>query len=277
MKRFFILLFTALALFTACDFQQTDEPGSSDRAAGQPTVQLAYATTVTRTLPVDPSTYYTRLAGKAVGYVEVENLAYNKEVIVHYSASGAAWTTVKAVHVASIGNNREIWKFTTAETTFLPRWGGASFDFAIQYKVNGQVYWDNNGGANFAIDCGGVGVSRPQHVLAKSTHFVNAASLVAATATTRTFSGSIVLKNLAYAKNVKVRYSVNNWVSYKEVAATFGSTLTTPVGGATGCESWNFSAGVANTVSTVKYSVSYTVNGVTYWDNNFTKNYSTSF
>lgn len=279
MKKMIVLLLALFAVLAGCDATGMDS-GALDRSAGQPVVKLAYAVTQSRTLPVDPSTYYTRMAGRAEGYVEIENLAYTKQVVIHYSAGSAAWTTVNAVYVASIGNNREIWKFTTGETVYLPRWGGCSFDFAVEYKVNGRSYWDNNNGSNYKIDCGGVGVSRPQQVLSGSALYTEGYNVsvvwTGPYTADKTLAGTIVLKNLDYTKSVKVRYTTDNWATVKEANGVWVSMITTPTGGATGLEKWSFSVALPSGAATVKFAVSYTVGNVTYWDNNWGRNYTVS-
>ena len=275
-----LLALAALLVFSGCDATGLDNNGSISRNAGQPAVKLTHALTSFKAYPVDTATYYTMVAGWTEGYIEVENIAYNKEVIVHYSMGGAAWTNTRAEFVTSLGNNREIWKFKTAEAVYLPRWGGANYDFAIEYKVNGNSFWDNNGGGNYLVSCGGVLVSRPQQVLGSSALYTEGFTVTQTQidqyTAKKVLSGTIVLKNLAYQKLVKVRYSTDNWASWKEADAVYSAGITTPNGSATGLERWSFSEEIPSSATQVKFAVSYTVNGVTYWDNNFGRDYSSA-
>jgi hypothetical protein len=285
MKRVITALVPALLLFTGCLAQGSDPAADDDvetlaaPIAGQPAVQLAHAFYKSRQLASDPGGY-TRFAGWVEGYVEVENLAYVKQIVVHSTDySSPTWVTANAQYVASIGGNREIWTFKTAESVYLPYFGGGQAAFAIEYKVNGQTNWDNNGSANYVVSNGGISTSGAPEVLAKSNVARNTASLLASPTdpTKRVFSGDVVLKNLAYAKVVKVRYTTDNWVTYQDVGASYGSTVTTWNGGSTGLELWNFSAQVPASVAGVKFAITYAVNGQTYSDNNFLQNYTVSF
>lgn len=83
------------------------------------------------------------------GYIAVRNIAFNKEVDVTYSTDN--WATTKVVKATySYGPSAsgiENWRFNVnnlpAETT--------EIEYAVSYKVNGNTYWDNNGGANYKI------------------------------------------------------------------------------------------------------------------------------
>ena len=92
----------------------------------------------------------------------------------------------------------------------------------------------------------------------------------------------VLLKNLGYAKEVKVHYSYDNWTNVHVANAMFQanrflgySNVTYP--NANGVEYWSFYTNSAeaqnSTASEVQFAVSYKVNGVTYWDNNFGQNY----
>lgn len=274
-----VLLTLIIALLFGCNATGMDSDPLS-RNTGQPTVRLMYALTKTRMLPYDSTTYYTRLAGWIEGYVEVENIAYEKDVTVHYATGNGIWTNCKAVYVTGTGNNREIWKFKTAETVFLPRWGGVSFDFAVEYRVKNSSYWDNNNNGNYKIACGGVGISRPQMVLNGATLFRETATVaqtqVSLYTSEKIFSGSIVLKNLAYEKNVQIRYTTDNWTTFRQIAAVYHSAITTPTGTSTGYERWKFSVRLPDNATSVKFAASCTQNGQTSWDNNFGRNYTIS-
>ncbi|MDR0914503.1 MAG: CBM21 domain-containing protein [Oscillospiraceae bacterium] len=196
------------------------------------------------------------------GYIEVENLAYDKEVIVHYTTGGGVWQEAEASYFAPTWGNKEAWYFETASYS---RYYQASYycEFAIEYKVNGYSYWDNNGGNNYQISF----PMGPPVYLANFTF--GATKVVNALNNTylggRPSSVTIVLENVAYNKIVKVRYTTDDWATYSEVDATFQE----------GSQSYNneiWYASLAGTGAT-EYAISYTVNGVTYWDNNFGQNY----
>ncbi|MDR0292838.1 MAG: CBM21 domain-containing protein [Oscillospiraceae bacterium] len=83
------------------------------------------------------------------GSVVLANLAYQKTVIVRYTTNGwASYTDIYATYGGSNNSdNTEIWNFQSGQ---LPvNWN--EIEFAVLYTVNGNDYWDNNFGANYAI------------------------------------------------------------------------------------------------------------------------------
>lgn len=84
------------------------------------------------------------------GSILVENLDYNKEVIIRYIGNSGQWKDVPAVYSyrSYYYGNYEVWTFNITEEVFkYPPQG--FFTFAIQYKVNGKEYWDNNNEQNY--------------------------------------------------------------------------------------------------------------------------------
>ena len=83
--------------------------------------------------------------------------------------------------------------------------------------------------------------------------------------------GFVRVLNVAYAKEVYVRYTVNGWKTFKEQNAYYLSTskdVTTDT----------FFFGISlpsdwQDASTVEFAICYRVNGRDYWDNNFLRNY----
>ena len=92
--------------------------------------------------------------------------------------------------------------------------------------------------------------------------------------------GSSLLRNLAYQKDVAIRYTTNGWKSWSEIKARYSSSA------ADNCEYWTFespeysfskSCATQPLTEAVRlnfdFVVRYRVNGVTYWDNNGGRNY----
>uniref|UniRef100_A0A3Q3W961 CBM21 domain-containing protein n=1 Tax=Mola mola TaxID=94237 RepID=A0A3Q3W961_MOLML len=69
------------------------------------------------------------------GTVQVLNLAYEKEVTVHYSH-----------------RDNNIFRFRLPVPPFILQ-PGAILEFAICYHVKGSEYWDNNNGQNYKLSC----------------------------------------------------------------------------------------------------------------------------
>lgn len=198
------------------------------------------------------------------GNIEIENIAYSKNVTVHYSLDGTTWKDVSASYYKSTANNKEIWSFSIQDTGYSTT---SDCTFAIKYDVDGITYWDNNNGQNyklkvwlwsfgenFAMGNAGVKVDSGSNY----APFVSSDNV---------FSGSVVVKNLAHQKKVSVRYTTDSWSSFKEIPASYESTMSN------GLEIWNFNTTLPADWSKLEYAVSYSVNGLTYWDNNFGLNY----
>ncbi|MCX7923983.1 MAG: CBM21 domain-containing protein [Clostridia bacterium] len=226
-------------------------PTQKAEAAGEP-VKLYYATLKAEGTNTPPYvTYYTK------GHISIQNLGTNKKVTVSCNY-GTGWTTVPATYVRTASDGYEAWYFETPKSASY-----ATCSFAIKYEVNGATYWDNNGGSNYNLS----NANNQKYVMQKSNVVLdNSQKYINSTGAT-VFEGSVAVKNLAYTKVVKVRYTTDNWVTYKEVSASYGSSVQYNT------ELWRFSTTVP-AGTTIKYAISYTVNGVTYWDNNFGADYS---
>ncbi|WP_304944439.1 carbohydrate-binding protein [Vallitalea guaymasensis] len=205
----------------------------------------------------------------ASGYIYVKNLNVNKNVIIHYTYDGYNWYDQSASYYKTLSDGSEVWSFTTSYESYTPAHQYTyNCRFAIKYEVIGDTYWDNNNGNDYFLQCSSTSFNSP-YALSKSVVMLDR--------TGRSYNsiyGSIFLKNLAYDKVVKVRYTTDNWQSYHDVDASYNCNLGNNV------EVWLFNT--INDGSTIpwscggEYAVSYTVNGITYWDNNFGDNYSFS-
>lgn len=225
-------------------------------------VQLGYAKATARYI------YGGSAYGKLNGYVEVANLGYNKQVEIYYTERKANnWQVIQASYVGPTSGNKEVWSFKSPEHSFSPRLS-ADFQFAIKYTVNGQVYWDNNNGNDYKVGVGPRPIY-PEFAIGSSVVFLSDARANAVTwgeDPHTSFHGRVIVKNLGYHKNIQLVYSTDNWATVKTVNAYYGHP-------GNGCEIWYVDAKLAAGISNLKFAVSYTVNGNTYWDNNFSRNY----
>lgn len=212
---------------------------------------------------------------------QVANLAYAKQVAAHVKKTDGTWYDYPLSFDHTSGSNKEVWganfSITYAGVNSLPDTGPV-IEFALKYTVNGVTYWDNNGGANYKVtrDAGsylGTGVN-----IAYSGYSASVPMSYGETI----WAGHVTVRNIAPVKDVKMVYSTDNWATTKTVAATFspGSWTygysSTPNPNTMGFEEWDFRVNAGIGVQ-IKYAFSYTVNGQTYWDNNFGLNYTTTF
>ncbi|WP_054740210.1 hypothetical protein [Cellulosilyticum ruminicola] len=74
---------------------------------------------------------------------KVKNIDYEKEVIFHYRDSNSnEWKRHAAKFKKMINDEEEIW-------SDILKFKGEYVEYAIQYEVGGNTYWDNNGGKNY--------------------------------------------------------------------------------------------------------------------------------
>lgn len=216
--------------------------------------------------------------------VVVANLAFQKQVFIHLKTGSGQWLNVPLSYSRPANNGYEVWTGTyynldPATGAILPPFDP---EFAVKYVVNGQTYWDNNGGANYHMGRNSGSLLIGSNVY-EGWYRPNAYSLGG------NFSGWVTVRNIAFAKNVSVVYTTNNWASTRTANATFASNFwlfapngvrsNAPNPGQNGFEEWNYTLNVGS-ATRVQYAIRYNVvvNGVTrtYWDNNFGRNYEVS-
>lgn len=199
-----------------------------------------------------PCSYYSGMSG----IIEVENLGYSKDVAVRLSDSSnhAVWRDEPARYFGPGPAGKDIFVFDVPRVS--TGYNPADFTFAVRYTVGGTTYWDNNGGWNYRIK-GPRYSGDGEAVLGTANVALGHAYLFE-----DAFSGAVLLKDLAYDKQVKVVYSMDGWKTTWTGLARYDHP------GIVGQQWWNFSFPVPAGTKEVEFAVSYEVAGVTYWDNN---------
>lgn len=215
------------------------------KAADLP-VQLYYATND-----------YSGGVGYVNGFVCVKNLSYAKKVTIHYSYDNTnQWKDISAAYLKTNTDGYEVWKFQA------PGDYSSNFKFCIKYEANGQTYWDNNNGNNYSV-------GKYDTVLGKSKVCVLDPWINFGRSESNVLKGSITLANIGNPKVVKVRYTEDGGVTYKEANANYESTSVDK-----SLDYWGFSIQLNSSTHKVQFSVCYEVNGIEYWDDNFGSNYT---
>lgn len=186
-------------------------------------------------------------------YVQIDaGSAANKQVFIHYNAGDEGWKDQNASYLTTIDGNKEIWVANVSGFAI-------SGEYAIKYIGDGNTYWDNNNGKNYTND-DILGVANVEAIRA---HYQ----------TPNNYNIYAVVKNIGYAKKVTVRYTQDNWASYKDADLSY---YLTPNG--KDFEYWKCTLNLdENKMNDFQYCIRYEVNGQTYWDNNFGRNYNQSF
>ncbi len=178
-----------------------------------------------------------------VGYIDVKNLAYEKNVTVHYTTDGKSWQDISAEYIKADPEDPQydVWKFSMA----IP---SSSLTFAIKYEVNGQTYWDNNEWNNYTVS--------------PTAPIILGKCVLKTVKISENAPAVILLKNFAYEKMVFINYTTDNWATSNSVDANYEKSLSENI------EQWKIPSSIPHG-SNVKFTVTYMVNNVAYFDNNF--------
>lgn len=204
----------------------------------------------------------------------VKNLAYTKEVYAHMTNPDGNWIDVPLRYKYTAGDGREVWSgfYSDYNNRGIPSNRTWTVEYTLKYVVNGKTYWDNNNGLNYQIkpDSGAYLVGTmvyPQNYTAEQ--FVSG----------NLFEGNVLLKNLAPAKDVEIVYTTDGWKTSKSAIGRYNPYFWSGIYSNAdnpneyGYEAWYYYFDIGS-ASKVEYAIRYTVNGTTYWDNNFGANYS---
>ena len=190
----------------------------------------------------------------------VDNLAFEKVVGIWGRDAGTFnWSFDPGHFEQSVPGNGEFWRVGT------PR---KIDQFVVRYDVSGVSLFDNNFGNNYILDV----------AAAEGTDGVGTAVIVPNVLSEGGFidgSGQLVVgvavKNLDFTKQVGIVYTSNNWTTAQVGFGIFQKEFQpSPLPAQAQVESWEIHAPVS--ASSAQFAVFYTVNGTTFWDNNFGRN-----
>ncbi len=200
-------------------------------------------------------------------WVKVKNIAYVKDVQVHYKARfSSVWRDARLAWKDNYGN------YDVFSLEPPPDFGTNPFvEFAIRYASGGETYWDNNNYANYSLSAAGR-LTTGNNVMLNSASFFYGGT--AGSSYITGIQGEVLVNNLSYHKRVGIRYSSDGWRSYEDMGASYNRSL----GGA--LESWMFGRDTSPSGFRPGEFAVYYQNGETgqyYWDNNFGQNYDIRF
>lgn len=201
----------------------------------------------------------------ATGFISIRSVGKPENVSVRYCYPNGDWKEVTAKYERKAADGSSVWSFKTEDA--FPSFHYYDFNcrFAIKYEAGGKTYWDNNGGKDYFIRQTNVPVKENvPFVLGKSALFLEYSNRYYHGST---LDGGIILKNLGYNKMVKIVYTTDDWQTVKEAYASYAESFPN------GLERWTFNLTKLPSAGSIKFSIAYTVNGTTYWDNNFGSDY----
>ena len=87
------------------------------------------------------------------GIIRVANLAFHKRVVVRFTFN--EWLTFDEITASYIHNSSDGPTDKFSFTIHVPAWfdTGNRLQFAVMYSVCGQLFWDNNFGCNYVVEC----------------------------------------------------------------------------------------------------------------------------
>jgi len=199
--------------------------------------------------------------------VRVKNIAFVKDVTVHYTPDNHNWKDQALAHSFFAGDH-DIFKGTVNEDVE---------QFVIRYAADGQTQYDNYFGKNYRLDLALAAVGK-NVVLHTATARRGTEAGGGFTFTTSWLEGDVLVNNLSFAKSVGVRMSADGGTTWQDTGASFaGQHLpdSTFIGPA---EIWHFQTPELNlnaASAVFQFAVFYR-NGATgevFWDNNFGQDY----
>jgi len=194
----------------------------------------------------------------------VDNFAFAKQVqILGHDVGTGSWGFHPCSFSSSVPGNGEIW---------IAHVGGSRLDqFVVEYQVLGNTFWDNNSGFNYALDTTAAEGTDGVGSVVLKPNLLAVAWVVDAGGNLKV---DVLVKNLAFAKQVAIVYTTDNWATFQNAFGVFQQSLP-PFGSPNqvNAELWAISAPVG-AGKNGQFAVFYGVNGSTFWDNNFGLNYS---
>jgi hypothetical protein len=265
LKKITAIVVIALFIFSCSNsslFNSTEETVSADSqitSAENSIIQLVEAESYTHTRYGIPQYQREFL-------VKVKNIAYQKHITVYSEMDSGNWVEICALeYKESIPGGYELW--TALLSTYTNTWGD---EFVIRFLADDVEYWDNNNGQNYTYSGATGPMFAEPYTILQENGTINGNWL----------NIGVDLRNIAYEKSVNIIYTTNNWATTNVQSAYYTSSYTYGYSGisspnAYGIERWRASIDIGyDSGETVEYVISYDVNGQTYWDNNWGRNYS---
>jgi maltose 6'-phosphate phosphatase len=88
--------------------------------------------------------------------VRVDNLSYEKQVVINWCGEDGVWHTENAAYYCTLPDRREQWLLRIKRPLTADHSLPGNIRFAASYTCQGQTFSDNNGGRNYRVDadCG---------------------------------------------------------------------------------------------------------------------------
>lgn len=279
MKKFLSVLILSVALFSCRkDVIKSNLP--SNASSTDNSVSATQKIKLIKTWSIYAYVYSGLYTKQRNFYAEVAKSAYPRKVYVQHKMADGTWQDFPMTYMRAATSTYDVWYFEDAYST---SYGGGIMhqdygdEFVLRYEVNGRTFYDNNNGLNYKIGLNdGMYLRDGLNVSAETFHSY---LIKYSTATYSNFYVEADLKNLAYGKEVNVVYSTDNWKTSTTVPLNFiqhyklSDFVELPNPNVFNNEKWSAYLNLPGNAKFVDYAISYKVNGVTHWDNNYGRNY----
>lgn len=204
--------------------------------------------------------------------VLVRNLAYAKDVAIHYKGKDGGWRDLQLAYREPAAGDEELWTGFSRLDDNQPGDNRFPVEFAVRYRVAGQTYWDNNGGRNYRVGAWDGPLLGPgvQVLAAHTDGGVNNPMRI-----------GIDTRDQPGPKLLRVHYTEDDWAtsllihatptagSYAMPGENIPATIQSP--NAVGVTHWEVS--LPRPTRPFKFALAYVVGSATYWDNHYQRNY----
>lgn len=263
-----IVAFLALLFVLGCSAAETVLDGSAVlkdaavKTSPSKPVQLYYAKTTTFQ---DSLGFYADMKG----FVEIENLAFVKTLVVHYQTNGGGWSDAPAKYLKTL-YGKEVWSFSVEGLRFVSNTTNAAsvVRFAIRYTVNGKDYWDNNGGLDYLVRTQTTDIPMTGCVFGKSQVAMDhGISQIRPTGDYPSwFYCTAYVRSVGVNRQMRLRYTLDNWTNTLDIPGRlYGSTTVNGVA----MERWIADVTLSASTTSVRFAPYAVIDGFSAWDNNF--------
>lgn len=199
--------------------------------------------------------------------VLVQNLAYDKQVSIHMrDARWGQWRDISLAYAGPASKDFELWTGTLIHEVGMPL---DPVELAAKVTMGGHTYWDNYGGANYRLRA-------TQGTRLFGTHVLKSSGGLRSDGS---FYVNIDVLATGEGRRVQVVYSADDWATPRTAEAKAQSSYAAGGGGGVpspnsyDVERWLVEV-TGTAASRITYAIAYSVDGQTYWDNNFSRNYT---
>jgi len=148
-------------------------------------------------------------------FMQVENVAYDKELDVVWSGEDGAWHTLAAKYHSMLGNSKEYWQAQVNLTATDHQSLAGNIHFGIRYRSFGEEHWDNNQGQNYHSEADS-GIKLAHQKIVQNVSFLNCLKDEQCQ-----IPISIAVDQSFNAEKVTIHWTTDNWATTEKIPCQF--------------------------------------------------------